>query len=127
MRNKDEALRLAREALLKSVAVGGFDSHPALAAIEEALAQPEQEPFGYVRGKTNFAIGWSPINKNKLADDDIALYTAPPLRERSEMRDLTDEEIDKMADEFEDQQGRIKVNKVLDFARAIIIAMRGKA
>lgn len=39
---------------------------------------------------------------------------------------LTDEEIDKIADEHEDQFGRIRVDQVSPFARAIIAAIAAK-
>ena len=44
MTDKDEALKLALEALEKGVCVDPEDSHRAIYVIREALAQPQQEP-----------------------------------------------------------------------------------
>ena len=80
-----------------------------------APAVPQGEPFGYFRAEP---FGWT-----DCAEDDegaIALY------ERPQEVGLTDEEIDKIADEHEDQCGRIRVEEVFPFARAIIAALRAK-
>ena len=83
---------------------------------QKAAPAPAQgEPFGYFRAEP---FGWT-----DCAEDDegaIALY------ERPQEVGLTDEEIDKIADEHEDQCGRIRVEEVFPFARAIIAALRAK-
>ena len=80
-----------------------------------ALAPAQGEPFGHFRVEP---FGWTDCAK----DDEgaIALY------ERPQEVGLTDEEIDKIADEHEDQCGRIRVEEVFPFARAIIAALRAK-
>jgi hypothetical protein len=52
-----------------------FDS--VTTALRQALAQPEQEPVGYVTNSGTSA--W--ILKDVDLDDDTPLYTAPPKRE----------------------------------------------
>ena len=80
-----------------------------------AAAPAQDEPLGHFRVEP---FGWTDCAK----DDEgaIALY------ERPQEVGLTDEEIDKIADEHEDQCGRIRVEEVFPFARAIIAALRAK-
>jgi len=82
---KDEALKLALEALERSVATC-FDryaheqvmSRPehfinqAITAIKESLAQPEQEPFGYFKVEP---FGWTDCAETD--EGARALYEAP--------------------------------------------------
>jgi uncharacterized UPF0160 family protein len=63
----------------------------AIEALRQALAQPEQEPVGYVTNSGESA--W--ILKDVDLDDDTPLYTAPPKRE---WVGLTDGEIDLIFD-----------------------------
>ena len=98
---KDEALKLALEALIDLGADDYEGFGDVLDALEEALAQPEQEPVAWVsttellvmRGN---ALGGAKEWRISLGlvkqDGDVGLYTTPPQR-----KPLTDEEI--LADE----------------------------
>ena len=85
---KDEALKLALEALelhLTHYEHGCVYLDPAVTAIKEALAQPEQKP-----------VAWMDADGNVSDNNDhncfpIPLYTTPPQRT---WVGLTDEEVD---------------------------------
>ena len=74
-----EALKLALEALENHTAI----KHPqqiyyrdkAITAVKEALAQPEQEPFGYFKAEP---FGWTDCAESDVGA--IALYQTPPRR-----------------------------------------------
>ena len=74
-----EALKLALDALENHTAI----KHPqqiyyrdkAITAIKEALAQPEQEPFGYFKAEP---FGWTDCAESDVGA--IALYQTPPRR-----------------------------------------------
>src|SRR4029078_2921444 len=51
---------------------------------------------------------------------------AEPVNAELTKSELTDEEIDQMADDFEDSIGNVRADKVIYFARAIIPADRAK-
>ena len=85
---KDEALELALEAIEYVHDTGDtqtFDmcyAKPALAAIKKALAQPEQEPVGYVReGEPDRLIAQkqahATVRNYRLFTHDVPLYTIP--------------------------------------------------
>ena len=81
---KDEALKLALEALQFNGNIWHMDCKKdvAIAAIKEALAQPEQEPFTY----------YDPVRdaiRPFRSEGDIPLYTTPPQRP---WVDLTDDD-----------------------------------
>jgi hypothetical protein len=78
MKTKDEALRMALEALEYHTAQTRpiSKTQQAITAIEEALAQPEQEPVGEVSGHD-----WSTGLLYKDLEPGTPLYTAPPKRE----------------------------------------------
>ena len=89
---KDEALRLAWDALEDIGDEWGFTSQrtvpkrkEAITAIKEALAQPEQEPVGEIMDAIEGAFKCS---FTKMLPVGTKLYTAPPQR-----KPLTDEEI----------------------------------
>ena len=120
---KDEALRLALEALdciysplhVREITKVGS----AMKAIKEALAQPEQEP---VAMRYDFdGYGWSYIDngsgsnwKEKIKNAE-PLYTSPPQR-----KPLTDEQIFDLSEPFGAfQYGDAQGHKRLEFARAI--------
>ena len=78
-----EALKLALDALENHTAI----KHPqqiyyrdqAITAIKEALAQPEQEPFGYFKAEP---FGWTDCAESDVGA--IALYQTPPRRTEQE-------------------------------------------
>ena len=103
---KDEALKLALEALENSIdlvsqearnaeelygkypsrqgKVGGLkvlaDQHKeALAAVKEALAQPEQKPLAWISTGPARMFHWT-ADKPAYGDDWVPLYTTPPQR-----------------------------------------------
>jgi len=90
---KDEALRLAWDALEDIGDEWGFTSQrtvpkrkEALTAIKEALAQPEQEPVGEIVDAIEGAFKCS---FTKMLPVGTKLYTTPPQR-----KPLSDEEIE---------------------------------
>ena len=93
---KDEALKLALEALEKQVSMAGGWQSPAeakaITAIKEALAQPEQEPVTWrykivdVFGRPAWTLK-TPKSDTRVLESQ-PLYTSPPQR-----KPLTDEEI----------------------------------
>ena len=101
---KDEALKLALEALKYplnqshenfNVDMAELLAHRAITAIEEALAQPEQEPVAWVHHLTFKNLNsfersrYSTTLAKKQTDACcIPLYTTPP-----QSKPLTDEEI----------------------------------
>jgi transcription elongation factor Elf1 len=99
---KDEALKLALEALEKALHHHGVmlmsnppqdawkyhrveqTAHEAIAAIEEALAQPEQEPValpccGYADAS---AVKWNPHNQVVQCHNCGQVYETPPQQEQ---------------------------------------------
>ena len=88
-----EALKLALDALENHTAI----KHPqqiyyrdkAITAIKEALAQPEQEPFGYFKAEP---FGWTDCAESDVGA--IALYQTPPRRT---WVGLTDDEISELS------------------------------
>ena len=80
---KDEALRLAWDALQQIAHVSAMDYEyqqwavEAITAIKEALAQPEQEPVAWAK----FSAKGNIIDLLNEPDDDYTpLYTTPPQR-----------------------------------------------
>ena len=74
---KDEALLLALEYLEASDNyLGSLDHSEPIAAIKEALAQPEQEPVGYVA--ENGVVDWNVCAPPMLTE----LFIAPPAAQR---------------------------------------------
>ena len=72
--NKDETLKLALETL-EYAGPSWIDARqPAITAIKEALAQPEQEPVAWLNKEKNTII-W-----DKIYPDMQPLYTTPPQR-----------------------------------------------
>ena len=101
---KDEALRLAWDALEDIGDEWGFTSErtvpkrkEAITAIKEALAQPEQEPVAWRAWVSKFPQGtgsdWVYVTKPIMKDSihNQPLYTTPPQRT---WVGLTDEEIE---------------------------------
>ena len=90
---KDEALTLALEALNKMYSAAHDIAEPAITAIREALAQPQQEPVVPKCGAIIevFGTDWRleymslPVGKHKLYTQQYT-YIAPPAR-----KPLTDE------------------------------------
>ena len=78
---KDEALRMALEAL-EYEPIGKTSGEKdlkdqAITAIKEALAQPEQDPFGYFR----YDLRLDAWVQNKAGITGTPFYTTPPQRE----------------------------------------------
>ena len=97
--NKDEALKLACEALEDPAILNGVNNAKFL--IKKALAQPEQEPVAWMYdwlcdGK--LITGWIAHSESEIpkatASNIRPLYTTPPKREWVELTD----------DEFHDLQ-----------------------
>jgi hypothetical protein len=129
-----EAMKLALEALeaLSRIEPGCYNAaYVAIAAIREALAQPEQEPVAWESLLGAVARGWCyEKNANKTMDVDLAvaiakevdaLYTTPPHR-----KPLTDEEAKKI---FADEHCNISADLAGILARAIEAAhgIKGEA
>ena len=85
----------------------------AITAIKEALAQPEQEPVAWMSEhrfdelRKGFTV-MTTLTKQRVFEDDVAIYTTPPQR-----KPLTDEEIEDLYfDKF-------SMSELKAFARAI--------
>ena len=120
---KDEALKLALEALIEcDLAFDECKDYPlthdavlsSITAIKEALAQPEQEPVAVVNGVYANRIEWKCTPKFFPADG-TNLYTAPPQRT---WVGLTDEEISRIWGSY--------FSRGFEFARAIEAALKEK-
>ena len=98
---KDEALKLALEALKYplnqshenfNVDMAELLAHRAITAIEEALAQPEQEPVVWMYQDKSTHKVWIQKHMRDFVDHgqtyETPLYTTPPQR-----KPLTDQEI----------------------------------
>lgn len=76
MSKQTEALKLALEALemwcpMTATYLNTRDK--AITALQEALAQPQQEPVAWMNAKRDMTYLYGPYNA-----DDIPLYTSPP-------------------------------------------------
>ena len=123
---KDEALKLALEALESFKEISDFTPAIAINAIiviKEVLAQPEQEPVAYLDEGLG-AFYWAKDYKKDVGFR--ALYTTPPQEQRScDKRTwvgLTDEDLHPIADEYRILFG----SWVHDFARAIEAKLKEK-
>ena len=132
---KDEALKLALEALERSVAtcfdpyaheqVMGRPEHfvnQAITAIKEALAQPEQEPVAWQFMKGSSFRKRRPDDFDDLASDGLPywnpLYTTPQQRT---WVGLTDEEIkafDTWHDHREEEIGWVNPSEIVAYIEA---------
>lgn len=97
--NKDEALKMAIEALSQDE--GWFEPEAAIKACKEALAQPAQEPVAFTNedelSELQSGMATCYMYKQAIDDDDIALYTHPaPL-----WQGLSKEEVDKLYADWE--------------------------
>ena len=122
MSKQREALQMA----LKAIESGGAveDMMAAEKAIQEALAEPEQEPVAWMCSDESMTHkGYSRFARNKNQLWNIPVYISPPTR-----KPLTDAEIDAEFDRecyvtvtFADGTRGIALDKVTarDFARAI--------
>ena len=129
MSKKDEALLLAEfcdgNVIYHSVAAELRRLHAENERLK-ALAQPEQGPvaWGIIASNTG-EIAEVDLDAEYVANFHpkhiVPLYTAPPSVDRSEMRDLTDEEIDKIRESF-----GFRMLGFFEFARAINAAMKEK-
>jgi hypothetical protein len=129
--NKDEALRLALEALELE-----FGLHPvgkkmseAITAIKEALAQPEQKPVAWISRKELLVMrgnayagakDWRVSLGLEPEEGDVGLYTTPPQRT---WVGLTDEEIKLQWSGFWEAECH---PWAIDFAQAIEAKLRSK-
>ena len=78
---KDEALKLALEAFGEIEWSNNSQwqsdrAKVAITAIKEALAQPEQAPFGYFQ----YSIQLDAWVQNRINNKGVAFYTTPPQR-----------------------------------------------
>ena len=87
---KDEALKLALEAMMKWSWPLNSQESEAIAAIRQALEQPEQEPVAYITGEYKGYFTIEQTNKSFVLTQGMNLYTAPPKRK---WVGLTDEEL----------------------------------
>ena len=84
---KDEALKLALEALKRTGNIAGFAherEQAAITAIRETLTQPEQEPVAYIDVEQRRLQWAKPMSWNTPTTVNlpkIPLYTAPPQPE----------------------------------------------
>ena len=96
MSKQREALQMALDALIEVTGwqwVGPMrvmdEVEDAIAAIREALAEPEQEPVAWMCADEDMTRkGYSRFSRNCEGEWNIPVYTAPPAR-----KPLTDEDI----------------------------------
>ena len=126
--DKDEALRLAWDALQQIAHVSAMDYEyqqwavEAITAIKEALAQPEQEPVAYInveQRKLEWAKYMSWDTPTVVNLPKIPLYTTPPQRT---WVGLTDEEIEDLAK----KHNGIFYDCDIEFAQAIEAKLKEK-
>jgi hypothetical protein len=122
MRDLREAAEMALEAL-RNAEVVYMEQLNAMYALQEALAQPEQEPVAWVecavipwlQSKDTNVYAMTKLHRIPNENYDTPLYTAPPKRE---WVGLTDEEA---------REIRLKVGSAADvYARAIEAALKEK-
>jgi hypothetical protein len=121
---KDEALKLALEALQLCTNAGMIPMYlnanqTAIAAIEEALAQPEQEPValpccGYADAS---AVKWNLHNQVVQCHNCGQVYETPPQRTWVGLTDEDKHEIELRAGITEDDDGYI-VSQVFKLTEA---------
>ena len=128
---KDEALKIALDALQQIAHVSAMDYEyqqwavEAITAIKEALAQPEQEPIGYAsegaaKRLTTVKQAHEQIRNFRLFTHDVPLYTAP----QRTWVGLTDEEIVELHHEIKVQL--MGTYKTEDIYRAIEAKLKEK-
>ncbi len=120
-----EALKLALEALelhLTHHEHGCVYLDPAVTAIKEALAQPEQEPVAWATMLGSYAhVSWGKDRPDYPIRYEVPLYTTPPQR-----KPLTDEEISRLwSQSLADTEGETYL-PLNEFARAIEAKLRSK-
>ena len=123
-----EALKLALEALelhLTHHEHGCVYLDPAVTAIKEALAQPEQEPVVWMyQDKSTHQVSFQKYMRAFVdhgATYETPLYTTPPQR-----KPLTDEEISRLwSQSLADTEGETYL-PLNEFARAIEAKLRSK-
>jgi hypothetical protein len=122
------SLRKAAEMALEFVEWFASDDHsirpnykaPEIAeALRQALAQPEQEPVGYVTIENISSWAQVPSIKWFKKPTEGPLYTAPPKRE---WVGLTDDDLKPLCDEWRIMYG----GYVNDFAKAIEAKLKEK-
>jgi len=124
-----EVLKLALDALETELSIDWTNNdefnasaekmHKAIAAIKEALAQPEQEPVAWMNDNTPSGIFARHMEGAKNFNCTISLYTAPQQRT---WVGLTDKELQPIADEYRILFG----GWVKDFARVIEAKLKEK-
>ena len=144
-----EALKLAREVLAEDRAWLESDAPQrvwdansnAMIAIDEALAQPEQdsvsmadymaivEKYAFLKASQpeQEPVAWitktGSVWKTKWDDSDIPLYTTPPpVAEPHKRKPLTDEQIDDAIDAWFDCEGktwRVRMRAAIEAAHGI--------
>ena len=120
MSKQHEALQVALEALEDYQANGApfLKCDAAVAAIREALAEPEQKPTGIIRtiggypDESQHTVEW--LVKHKDLHDGDKLYAAPPAR-----KPLTDAEMRQCASAMDAEPLSEGWKELIKFARAI--------
>ena len=121
---KEEILKMTLEALEEACELIGpawawrdEKGRPAITAIKEALAQPEQEPLAWISTGPASMIHWT-ADKPAYGDDWVPLYTTPPQRE---FVGLTKEEIaefDTWHDNREEEVGWCNPSEIVAYIEA---------
>jgi len=116
MKTQTEALKLALESLEDFDSLHGDKTQEAIAAIKEALAQPEQEPVA-VLFEDGSIVKYEDLEfvPEKSGQRVQMLYTSPPAQRKP----LTDEEIERIRIEQEFDQWAISKGAFKYAARAV--------
>ena len=117
-----KAAEMALEVMEYNRANGTPNMGAAIEALRQALAQPEQEPVGYVTIETISSWAKVPSIKWFKKPTQGPLYTAPPKRE---WVGLTDEEIDGIYKTHHDQYGKCQTGG-FEYERTIEAKLKEK-
>ena len=114
---KDEAMKLALEALETLPAGSSYKTHNAASALRQAFEQPEQQPVAWWNLKKD-TVSTDPVHRHNADCVPLYLYGHPPKI----WQGLTDEDIGKVA------IGRVEGERMLpySFARAIEAKLKDK-
>ena len=112
-----EALEEACELIGPAWAWRDEKGRPAITAIKEALAQPEQEPLAWISTGPASMIHWT-ADKPAYGDDWVPLYTTPPQRTWVGLNDEEIKAFDTWHDNREEEVGWCNPSEIVAYIEA---------